>query len=45
LILAVGARTIDMLDVLTPLAYLTPYALLLAVLLAQPAAVIPGDED
>lgn len=34
-----------MLDLLTPLAYLTPYALLLFVLLAQPAAVIPADDD
>jgi hypothetical protein len=33
-----------MLDVLTPLAYLIPYALLLAALLALPAAVIPGDD-
>jgi hypothetical protein len=33
-----------MLDVLTPLAYLIPYALLLGALLALPAAVIPGDD-
>ncbi len=31
-------------DALIPLAYLTPYLILLAVLLAQPAVVIPGDE-
>jgi len=34
-----------MLEPLMPLAYLTPYAVLLFALLAQPAAVIPGDED
>jgi hypothetical protein len=34
-----------MLDALIPLAYLIPYALLIAALLLQPAAVIPGDDD
>lgn len=34
-----------MLDMLTPLAYLTPYALLLVALVALPAAVIPGRDD
>lgn len=34
-----------MLDFLTPLAYLTPYALLLIALVALPAAVIPDGDD
>jgi len=34
-----------MLDALAPLAYLAPYAIVLLALLAQPAAVIPGDDD
>lgn len=34
-----------MLDALTPLAFLTPYLLLLAAMLAEPAAVIPADDD
>lgn len=34
-----------MLDVLTPLAYLVPYALLLIGLAALPAVVIPDGDD
>jgi hypothetical protein len=34
-----------MLDALTPLLYLTPYLLLLAAMIAQPATIIPGAED
>jgi hypothetical protein len=34
-----------MLDALLPLAFLSPYLLVLMVLLAQPAAVIPIDDD
>lgn len=34
-----------MFDALTPLAYLSPYALLLLALLAMPAAVIPRGDD
>jgi hypothetical protein len=34
-----------MFDALTPLFALSPYLLLLAVLLAQPAAVIPSGDD
>jgi hypothetical protein len=34
-----------MLAALTPLAFLTPYLLLLAVMLAQPAAVIEAVDD
>lgn len=34
-----------MFDALTPLAYLSPYLLVLVAILAQPAAVIPIDED
>jgi hypothetical protein len=34
-----------MLDALSPLAYLAPYALLALLLIAQPAAVIPGRDD
>jgi hypothetical protein len=40
-----GGRTDDMLDALSPLAYLSPYAVLLLALLALPAAVIPRGED
>ena len=32
-------------DTLLPLAFLSPYLLLLAALVAQPAAVIPADDD
>ena len=34
-----------MLDTLLPLVFLSPYLLLLAALVAQPAAVIPADDD
>jgi len=34
-----------MLDALMPLAFLTPYLMLLAAMLAQPAAVIPTGDD
>lgn len=34
-----------MFDALTPVISLTPYLLLLAALLAQPAAVIPRGDD
>ena len=34
-----------MLDTLLPLAFLSPYLLLLAAMLLQPAAVIPADDD
>jgi hypothetical protein len=40
-----GTRTDAMLDAFTALAYLSPYLLVLAALLAQPAAVIPTDDD
>ena len=34
-----------LLEALLPLAFLTPYLLLLTAMLAQPAAVIPADDD
>ena len=34
-----------LLEALIPLAFLTPYLLLLTAMLAQPAAVIPADDD
>lgn len=34
-----------MFDALAPLAYLTPYALLLLALVAMPAAIIPRGKD
>ena len=34
-----------MLDTLIPLAFLSPYLLLLGALVLQPAAVIPADDD
>ena len=34
-----------LLEAFVPLAFLTPYLLLLAALVAQPAAVIPADDD
>jgi hypothetical protein len=34
-----------MFDVFVPLAYLFPYLLLLAAMVAQPALVIPGGDD
>ena len=40
-----GTEETPMLDVLMPLTLLTPYLLVLMVLAAQPAAVIPVDDD
>jgi hypothetical protein len=34
-----------MLDALMPFAFLTPYLLVLAAMLAQPAAIIPVSDD
>ena len=34
-----------LLEAILPLAFLSPYLLLLAAMLLQPAAVIPADDD